>query len=74
MSGADFLGEKALQAPGKDGDEGDLDEGDEVVLRPVEDRWAEAKLAAREPEQVNHLHPRTVAIRTVILKAAQAPA
>src|SRR3954469_5294921 len=27
-----------LQAPSEDGDEGDLDEGDEVLLRPLEDR------------------------------------
>src|SRR3954469_16292397 len=35
MSGADFLGDKADQAAGQDGDEGDLDESDEVP--PLED-------------------------------------
>jgi hypothetical protein len=33
MSGAQFLGDEAVEAPGKDGDEGDLDEGDAVFLR-----------------------------------------
>src|SRR5208283_915643 len=37
MSGAYFRGDEALQAPGKDGDEGNLDEGDEVFLRALED-------------------------------------
>src|SRR3954471_12766792 len=37
MSGADFLGDKADQAAGQDGDEGDLDESDEVPLGPLED-------------------------------------
>src|ERR1700692_565211 len=37
MSGAQFVGDEAVQAPGKDGDEGDLDEGDEVFLRALED-------------------------------------
>src|SRR4051812_30590145 len=36
-SGADFLVHKADQAAGQDGDEGDLDESDEVFLRTVED-------------------------------------
>src|ERR1700733_15407792 len=37
MSGAQFVGDEAVQASGKDGDEGDLDEGDEMFLRPLED-------------------------------------
>jgi hypothetical protein len=37
MSGADFLGHKADQAAGQDGDEGDLDESDEVPFGPLED-------------------------------------
>ena len=37
MSGAQFVGDEAVQAPGKDGDEGDLDEGDEMFLRALED-------------------------------------
>ena len=37
MSGADLLGDKAHQAAGQDGDEGDLDESDEVLLGPLED-------------------------------------
>ena len=37
MSGAQFVGDEAVQAPGKDGDEGDLDEGDEMILRALED-------------------------------------
>src|SRR3954453_11636583 len=36
-SGADFLGDKADQAAGQDGDEGDLDESDEMPLGPLED-------------------------------------
>ncbi len=36
-SGADFLGHKADQAAGQDGDEGDLDESDEVPLGPLKD-------------------------------------
>jgi hypothetical protein len=37
MLGAQFVGDEAVQAPGKDGDEGDLDEGDEMFLRALED-------------------------------------
>jgi hypothetical protein len=37
MSGAQFVGDEAVQAPGKDGDEGDLNEGDEMFLRALED-------------------------------------
>src|SRR3954449_12351250 len=37
MSGADFLGDKADQAAGEDRDEGNLDESNEVPLRPLED-------------------------------------
>ena len=37
MSGADFLGFKADQAAGQDGDEGDLDKSDEVLLSPLKD-------------------------------------
>ena len=33
-----MLGYKAHQAAGQDGDEGDLDESDEVFLGPLEDR------------------------------------
>ena len=38
MSGIDLLDHQALDAPGQDGNEGDFDEGDEVLLRPLEDR------------------------------------
>ena len=37
MSGAQFVGDEAVQASGKDGDEDDLDEGDEMFLRALED-------------------------------------
>src|SRR5919112_1177432 len=37
MSGADVLGEEALQAAREDGNESDLDKGDEVVLRSLKD-------------------------------------
>src|SRR4051794_32061621 len=36
MSGTDLLDHQALQAPTEDGNEGDLDEGDEVLLGPLE--------------------------------------
>ncbi len=32
-----MLDDEALQAPSEDGDEGDLDERDEMLLRPLED-------------------------------------
>src|SRR5689334_12406276 len=37
MSGAWFLGDEALHAPREDGDERNRNEGDEVVLRALED-------------------------------------
>ena len=37
MSGADLFSYQALQAPGEDGDEGDLDQGDTVLFGPIED-------------------------------------
>src|SRR3954453_23900351 len=46
-SGADFVGPKAYQAAGQDGDEGDLDESDEVP--PLEDRVQPA--VAADPGQ-----------------------
>src|SRR3954468_6374665 len=48
-SGADFLGRKAYQAAGQDGDEGDLDESDEVPLGPLEDSVQPA--VAADPAQ-----------------------
>ena len=38
VSGANFPDCEALQPPREDRDEGDLDKGDEVVLRTVKDR------------------------------------
>src|SRR3954451_13969934 len=37
MSGAEFLGDEAPHAPSEDGDERDRNEGDEVLLRALED-------------------------------------
>src|SRR4051794_26275624 len=37
MSGADFLDDEALQAPREDRDERDRNEGDEVLLRALDD-------------------------------------
>jgi hypothetical protein len=54
MSGAQFVGDEAVQAPGKDGDEGDLDEGDEMFLRALED-GVQPTVAARPCERpLNH--------------------
>src|ERR1700734_469444 len=49
MSGAQFVGDEAVQAPGKDGDEGDLDEGDEMFLRALEDGVQPAVPCERPP-------------------------
>jgi len=49
MSCADLLGHEPLQAPGEDRDEGDLDEGDEVFLRPLDDGVQSA--VARDPAE-----------------------
>jgi hypothetical protein len=38
MSGADLIDFETLEASGEDGNEGDLDEGDEVLLGPVDGR------------------------------------
>ena len=54
MSGAHVLGGEATEAPGKDGDEGDLDECDEMLLRPLED-GVQPPVAARPSEgALNH--------------------
>src|SRR3954451_7110665 len=37
MSGADFLDDEALEAPREDRNEGNHNESDEVLLRPLED-------------------------------------
>src|SRR5688572_30832719 len=47
MSGADLIDFETLEASGEDGNEGDLDESDEVLLRPLEDRVQSA--VARDP-------------------------
>jgi hypothetical protein len=38
MSGTDFVYHQALEASGQDGNEGNLDESDEVLRRPLKDR------------------------------------
>lgn len=42
-----------LQAPGKDGGEGDLDEGEEVLLRPL-DEHVQSAVAADPAERALH--------------------
>src|SRR3954466_1054720 len=54
-SGAELVGYEALQAPGQDRDEGDLDESDEVLLCPLEDR-IQPTVAAQPGEGALH-HP-----------------
>jgi hypothetical protein len=54
MSGADFLDHQALEASGEDGNEGDLDESDEMLLGPVEDR-VQSAVAGQPCEQALHL-------------------
>ena len=55
MSGADFLDHQALEASGEDGNEGDLDESDEMLLGPVEDRVQPT--VARDPGKGPLHHP-----------------
>src|SRR4051794_12660153 len=55
MSGAELVGYEALQAPGQDRDEGNLDESDEVLLCPLEDR-VQPTVAADPGEGALH-HP-----------------
>src|SRR3954447_11094376 len=53
LSGAELIGCEALQAPGQDRDEGDLDESDEVLLCPLEDR-VQPTIAAQPGEGALH--------------------
>jgi len=47
------LGVEPAQASGEDGDEGDLDEGDEVLLRPL-DNGVQSTVAADPAEGAPH--------------------
>jgi hypothetical protein len=53
---AQFVGDEAVQAPGKDGDDGDLGEGDEMFLRALEDRVQPAVAAQPCERPLNPLH------------------
>src|SRR5690349_2213795 len=55
MSGTDLLEHQALQAPGEDGNEGDHDKGDEMLLRPLNDRVQPAVI--RNPGEGAFHHP-----------------
>src|SRR5688572_8716020 len=49
MSGVDLIDFETLEASGEDGNEGDLDKGDEMLLGPVEDSVQSA--VAAEPDE-----------------------
>jgi hypothetical protein len=60
--------DEAVEAPGKDGDEGDLDERDEMLLRPLEDGVQPP--AAAHPGEGPFNHPADAGRNVLAIAAA----
>src|SRR3954454_19131632 len=69
MSGAAFLDDEAPHAPREDGDERNRNEGDEVVLRALEDDVQ--PLVAAEPSERPFNHPADASRNELSISAAR---